>query len=170
VEIREARPEEYAAVGELAVRCYLDAGFVPADSPYLPELADAARRASEAELLVAVDGGQLLGSVTFAPPGSPYGEGVAGPADAAFRMLVVSPAARRRGVGRALVLSCLDRARALGCERMRLSSQPAMSAAHRLYEQLGFARTPHRDWAPRPDVPLITYALDLPPVGPATTR
>jgi hypothetical protein len=36
-----------------------------------------------------------------------------------------------------------------------------MASAHRLYERLGFRRTPEQDWYPAPDVHLITYRLDL---------
>ena len=161
MQIRRARVEEYAAIGELTDRSYVDGGFVSAGSAYRAELVDAAGRAEETELLVAVDGdGTLLGSVAFVPPGSAFGE-VTDPIDAGFRMLAVSRAARRRGVGRALVLACVERARALGCVRIRLSTQDDMTDAHRLYESLRFVRTPERDWTPMPGVLLLTYALDL---------
>ena len=68
-------------------------------------------------------------------------------------------------MGEALVRACMDRARAAGARRLRLSTQPDMHAAHRLYERLGFARTPDLDWEPLPGVPLITYALKLTPPG-----
>ena len=159
--IRVARPEEYPAVGALTVRAYVDGGFTRPESAYVPMLADAARRAVEAELYVAVDGEEaLLGAVTFAPPLSPYAE-IADPGEAGFRMLAVDPAARGRGVGAALVRHCIDRAMALGCTVLRLSTQPDMTAAQRLYGRLGFRRTPERDWSPTPGVQLITYALPL---------
>ncbi|MEN3357874.1 MAG: hypothetical protein V7637_1856 [Mycobacteriales bacterium] len=167
MEIRTARPAEYDAVGELTVRAYLDDGMSAA-SPYLAELRDAATRAAETELLVAVDdGGALLGTVTFTPPGSGFGEITKGPDEAGFRMLAVPSTRRRQGVGGALVRACVDRARAAGCARLRLSSAPTMAPAHRLYERLGFARTPELDWPPYPDLPreadfvLLTYALEL---------
>jgi hypothetical protein len=39
-----------------------------------------------------------------------------------------------------------------------------MHAAHRIYERLGFTRTPDRDWNPLPDlddITLLTYELTL---------
>jgi hypothetical protein len=36
-----------------------------------------------------------------------------------------------------------------------------MTAAHRLYERLGFTRLPERDWTPLPGVDLLVYSLDL---------
>jgi ribosomal protein S18 acetylase RimI-like enzyme len=158
--VRVARPEEYDAIGELTARVYVDAGFVPADSFYLKELRDAARRAGEADLLVAEAGGGILGSVTYCAAGSPWAE-LAGPGEAEFRMLVVDPAIRGRGIGTALVGECLRRARAAGSTAMRLSTQHDMVKAHRLYDRFGFRRTPDRDWSPAPEVALITYALDL---------
>jgi ribosomal protein S18 acetylase RimI-like enzyme len=63
------------------------------------------------------------------------------------------------------VRACADRARALGGrDRLVLSTQPAMRAAHRLYERLGFVRAPHRDWNPAPQaVPfdLLVYELTI---------
>jgi ribosomal protein S18 acetylase RimI-like enzyme len=160
--IRPARPGEYARIGELTARVYLDGRYTRTTSPYLARLRDAAARAEQAELLVATDDdGTLLGSVTFAAGGSPYAETATGPQEAGFRMLVVDPAARGRGVGEALVLACLDLARAGGAHIVRLSTQPEMHAAHRLYERLGFRRTPELDWTPEPQVRLITYALEL---------
>jgi hypothetical protein len=38
-----------------------------------------------------------------------------------------------------------------------------MTAAHRLYEGIGFVRTPSFDWRPVPELLLRTYALPLVP-------
>ena len=81
--------------------------------------------------------------------------------EAAFRMLVVDPAVQGGGVGRLLVEECLDRARAAGKRRMVLSTDPRMTAAHRLYGRLGFTRLPDRDWSPVPGIDLLVYARDL---------
>ena len=73
--------------------------------------------------------------------------------------------ARGRGAGEALVRACVERARAVeGCVSVVLSTQRTMRAAHRIYERLGFTRTPERDWKPLPDLldlTLITYELTL---------
>jgi ribosomal protein S18 acetylase RimI-like enzyme len=169
VQIRAARPEEYDAVGELTARGYRDAGFLRPGSPYVHTLRDAASRAEKAELLVAVSddsaGGDLLGTVTYAPGGSAYAETAETADESGFRMLVVDPAARGQGVGEALVLACVERARRDGARAVRLSTQPQMTTAHRLYERLGFTRTPDHDWSPEPGVDLLTYVLELIPRG-----
>lgn len=167
IEIRQARPEEYAELGDITARAYLGDGLLGfgADDPYLEELRDVAKRAAAARVLVATADGEVLGSVTFAAAGNPMAE-VAGPTEAEIRMLAVAPRARRRGAGEALVRACLAHARDTdGCSAVVLSTQPTMHTAHRIYERLGFVRTPERDWNPLPDlVPglkLLTYRLAL---------
>jgi ribosomal protein S18 acetylase RimI-like enzyme len=160
VTIRVAREPELPAIGELTVSAYKAENLVATDT-YAAKLADARPRHREAELLVAVDdAGTVLGTVTIALPGSPWVE-VGGPEDLEFRMLAVAPAARGRGVGEALTRRVLERASELGLKAVVLSSSRLMLAAHRLYERLGFVRTPEADWSPVPGVDLITYRLDL---------
>jgi ribosomal protein S18 acetylase RimI-like enzyme len=160
--IRPAEPEDLSAVGRLTVEAYRADGFPAAEGPYAAKLADAVPRAREAELLVACDAdGAVLGTVTIAPPGSPWAQ-VAGPDELEFRMLAVAPQARGRGIGEALTRASVDRATELGVAAVVLSSSREMLAAHRLYERLGFIRTPERDWEPVPGDTLITYRLELP--------
>jgi ribosomal protein S18 acetylase RimI-like enzyme len=162
VRVRIARPGEYARVGALTVEVYVQGGLVSPASTYVSTLADAADRAAKAELLVAETGGEIAGAVAYCPPDSPYAE-LAGPDEAEFRMLAVLERARGTGVGRALVDACVERAREAGLARVRLSTQSNMHTAHRMYERMGFTRTPERDWSPAPSVDLITYELDLRP-------
>ena len=132
------------------------------DDPYVEHLRNAAARDLEAELWVATpdDSDEILGTVTICPEGSTWQE-LAGHDEGEFRMLAVSPKAQRMGVGEALVRLVLDRFREQGATAIVLSSLPQMTEAHRLYERLGFARTPERDWQPVPHVRLIAFRLDL---------
>ena len=159
--VRAAEPRDHDAVGALTVRAYVDGGHIPADADYTLHLADAGGRARDAVLLVAVDeDDQPVGTVTFAHAGSPMAE-LSREGEAEFRMLAVSDRARGRGVGEALVRACLEEARLAGATAMVLSTQPGMTSAHRIYERLGFTRTPERDWSPVPGVDLLAYRLDL---------
>ncbi|MFB7246927.1 GNAT family N-acetyltransferase [Streptomyces populi] len=164
--IRTARPEEYRVVGEIAAQAYLGDGLLDfgESDAYLGRLRDVAGRAAVAEVLVAVEGDRVLGSVTFAADGSPMADS-ARAGEAEIRMLAVAREARGRGAGEALVRACVGRARAAeGCARLVLSTQRTMHSAHRLYERLGFTRTPDRDWNPFPeldDIRLLTYELTL---------
>jgi ribosomal protein S18 acetylase RimI-like enzyme len=159
--VRPARAEELTEVGEIALLAYRAEGLVPAGSPYADRLTDSAGRHREAELLVAADHtGRLLGTVTVARPGTPWAQ-VAGPDEIEFRMLAVHPDGRGRGIGRALVDSVLDRARAEGFRGVALSTLESMRTAHHLYERIGFRRAPHRDWNPNESVALWVFEIEL---------
>ncbi|WP_328300733.1 GNAT family N-acetyltransferase [Streptomyces sp. NBC_00435] len=161
--IRAAAAAEYEELGAITARAYLEDGLLDfaEEDPYLSRLRDVAGRATDGEVLVAEYDGTLLGCVTFAPPGSPLCD-IAGPGEAEFRMLAVSREARGRGAGEALVRACLSRARGLeGVTRLVLSTTEKMLGAHRIYERLGFVRTPDRDWYPVPGLPLLTYRVEL---------
>lgn len=80
---------------------------------------------------------------------------------ALINAVVVDEAARGRGVGEALTRACIDRARADGRARIVLFTLPAMTTAHRLYERLGFERSPERDWEFAPGRRLLSYRLAL---------
>jgi GNAT superfamily N-acetyltransferase len=157
--VESARPEDYDRIAELTVGVYVDGQL--ATEGYTPELADVAGRASRADLLVVRDGqDRVVGSVALVLSGD-FGEVTTSDEEAAFRMLVVDPAAQGQGIGQLLVGTCLDRARAVGKKRMVISTGPKMTAAHRLYERLGFTRLPERDWTPVPGIDLMVYSREL---------
>ncbi|MFC9703777.1 GNAT family N-acetyltransferase [Streptomyces sp. NPDC056943] len=162
--IRAVRPEEYEELGELTGLTYLNDGLLlyGEDDFYLAVLRDTARRARDAEVLVAVDTDErIIGGVTYAPGDTTWAD-IAVTGEAEFRMLVVAPEARGRGVGEALVRACADRAGAAPeCARLVLSTDAKMVSAHRIYERMGFVRTPERDWEPVPGHQLRTYALEF---------
>ncbi len=140
--------------------CALPGGV---DERYLEEVRDATGRAADCPILVAVDAdsGAILGSVTYVPDASnPFAE-LAVDGEAGFRMLGVAPEAQGRGVGPALVRACIERAVAEGRTGIAISTAQVMTGAQRMYEQLGFARAPGRDWEPVPGVSLLAYVLAL---------
>ncbi len=159
-EVRPARPDELEAVGRLTVQVYVGDGYIDPADRYVLELADTPSRAAGAELWVAVDGEEILGTVTYCPLGSPFRELAHGD-EGEFRMLVVAPSARGRGVGKDLVELCLRRSRDLGYAGVRMCSLAQMTSAHRLYERLGFTRVPQDDREPVPDIVLLAYAVVL---------
>jgi GNAT superfamily N-acetyltransferase len=144
-EIRPARPEEYESVGELCVLAY-GALEGETDLGYVEELRDVAGRAALVDVLVAAEpDGALLGTVTYVPGPGPLAEAERED-EAGFRMLAVAPWAQGRGVGRALVDACIERARADGRNGLAIYTRPSMKAAHRLYKSLGFTRDEASDW------------------------
>ena len=157
--MRLARPEEYDALGELTVAAY-EEFLLGAEDGYRVHVRDAARRAREAELWVAAEGDELLGCVTYCPPGSPWRE-ISREDEGEFRMLAVHPRVRGRGTGLALAELCEQRAREHGATGMVLSSLADMTAAHRVYARLGYTRASDRDWDPAPGVHLIAFSKEL---------
>ena len=70
--IRLATDADFPAVAELCTTAYEP--FVGDDHMYMAELRDVAPRAAAAELYVATDGPDVIGTVTFVPNGGPLGE------------------------------------------------------------------------------------------------
>ncbi|MFC5999578.1 GNAT family N-acetyltransferase [Quadrisphaera sp. GCM10027208] len=159
VQVRPAEDDEMDAAGAVVVAAY-QADGLGGDRDYLQDVGNARKRAAHGTVLVALDGDEVVGSVTYARHGSPLAE-VCAPGEAEFRMLGVHPDARGRGVGQALVQACIDRARADGARRLVLSTEPHSHAAHRIYRRLGFRREPALDWTPVPGVDLLVLALPL---------
>ncbi|MER5703899.1 GNAT family N-acetyltransferase [Micromonospora sp. NPDC002296] len=166
--VRRAAAADFAAVARLTVAAYEADGQLKGENGYAVALADVATRAMSGEVLVAVDEatGELLGSVTFVLPGTPYAE-ICGPGEAEFRMLAVDPAAQGRGAGAALARACLSRAAELGCSAVVICVRDGFAeVGRRLYERLGFVRTPERDWSPLPGVELLGLRRELPVATP----
>jgi ribosomal protein S18 acetylase RimI-like enzyme len=159
--LRRATPADHEAIGEVTVAAYTEFGAAT-EGGYVEHLRDAAARDREAELWVADDEetGEILGSVTLCPLGSPWRE-IAADDEAEFRMLGVGPNAQRRGVGSALMDLVVRRAQEDSATAIVLSSLAEMTAAHRIYERQGFARVPDRDWSPVPGVDLLAFRKEL---------
>jgi ribosomal protein S18 acetylase RimI-like enzyme len=160
VMVRVARPDELDDIGDLRVAAYRADGFLPATSGYVATLR-ALGADGQGEVLAAVDGGQIVGTVMLL--GWPAGQMARGPGEADVRALAVAPQARGRGVGAALVAAVIERAAGRGIRQLVLLTLPQMRAAHHLYTQAGFRRLPDRDRLPRPGEVLLAYGLVLAP-------
>ncbi len=146
VEIRPIQEAEHAEAGRVTALAYGELGNgLSTSADYLERIADVGTRARHAMVLGAFDTERLLGTVTLEladriPGGHPRPP--LEPDQAHVRMLGVHPEARRRGIARALMEACLKEARRGGKRRMSLETTPAMTAAQRLYESMGFRRGP----------------------------
>lgn len=160
IEVRDAAPAEYEAVGKIVAAAFFADGQLDAPDAgfYADVLRDVESRAAAAEIIVALDGGEVVGGVTFVPRGGPMAD-IAKEGEAEIRMLGVAPDAQGRGAGTALMRECI--ARSAGMRRIVLSTQTVAHGSHRLYERFGFRRDTARDWAPVPGVDLLCYVLAL---------
>jgi ribosomal protein S18 acetylase RimI-like enzyme len=162
--IRPIEPDEYARLGVLTLDAYTTLDGHVSEPDYEEELADVRTRAEAPSTVVLVavgDGGELLGGVTYvADERSPLAEHSVDGA-ASIRMLAVDRSYRRTGAGEALVRECIGRARRDHRAEVFLHSTPWMTAAHKLYGKLGFARDQPHDWDATPQVRLWAFRLPL---------
>jgi ribosomal protein S18 acetylase RimI-like enzyme len=145
VEIRDARPEEYAETGIVTADAYREFFSATDLASYLDEVADVEGRAPRTSILVAVDADRIIGSATLELDGrTDEDAGPLGPDEAHIRMLGVLPDARGAGVGTQLMTECEARARLAGRTRMTLHTTTRMRAAREMYMSLGYERTEDR--------------------------
>jgi ribosomal protein S18 acetylase RimI-like enzyme len=168
MEVREVSPEEHAQVARLTLDAYLNPAEDEHRPPisefeehYGPQLENIQERAAKAVVLVAVEGDDILGAVTYVP-GADNDYAEFSDQDAAgIRMLAVSPAAQRRGVGRALMQACIDRARQARKRLIVLHTTQWMMPAQTMYRKLGFHRAQDRDIVTSSQMHLMGYELPL---------
>jgi ribosomal protein S18 acetylase RimI-like enzyme len=140
--IRPATNDDSSAVRELWTQAYVTEGEGGRDDPYTE--AEFAETAERGEVFVAEREGEVVGVVALLPPGG--GDlAVAVDGEAELARLAVAPAARRGGVGDALVERCERHAREAGWDAIALWSRPYQHAGHRLYERRVYRRAPERD-------------------------
>jgi ribosomal protein S18 acetylase RimI-like enzyme len=112
--------------------------------------------ALDADVLVAEQDGVIAGAVAHVGPGRPRAAFFP-PEWSVIRMLVVDPARRGQGAGRALVAGCLRLAQEAAAPAVGLHTSPVMASALRMYEAIGFVRD--QDLAPIRGVPYGRYVL-----------
>jgi ribosomal protein S18 acetylase RimI-like enzyme len=139
-EVRPVRPEEWQALRDLRLEALQDS-----PDAFWTRLADALERgedhwraAAAPPCHVADDEGRLVGMVSAFPDDDD-------PRLTHLIAIYVSPAARRRGLGGALVETQLAWARRAGYEHVALMVNAANRDAVALYERLGFRESGRRE-------------------------
>jgi len=102
-------------------------------------------------LWIALAGGEVAGSVALRDLG-----------DGAYKLkrMYLRPAHRGRGLGKRLLATALDWARANDARLVRLDTAEGMVAARRLYESAGFVQLPDGE-VPRQGQQRLAYELRL---------
>jgi GNAT superfamily N-acetyltransferase len=160
VEIRDARPGEYATIGDLRVASYQAIGLLPEGSRYTETLRGFGFGTDCLVLVAADEDGGVLGTIALEPFGT-GSELARDESEADVRAFAVAPRAQGQGVGRMLLLAVIESARKRGVRRLRLCTNPVMVTAQHLYTTAGFSRTPDFDFEPAPGIMLPAYELDL---------
>ena len=162
--VREARPEDDAAVGEILVSGYLTRYAQKMPEVVLTdrrkaELRDVASKRKEALVLVAEVDGSVVGTVAVWAPGARASEAwLPGACD--LRHLAIAPSAQGKGLSKPLLDEAERRARAMGAKYICLHVRRGNKGVAALYMSRGYVRAPEGDLE-LPEVLLDAYFLAL---------
>jgi ribosomal protein S18 acetylase RimI-like enzyme len=159
--VRAATDHDAEAIVALWTEAYFTEGEGGRDTPYARSDFDETAAAAT-HLLAAESDGAVLGVVALLVPGEPT-RAVAFEGEAELARLVVSSAARRQGIGRALAIRCTELAETERWPAIVLWSRPYQRAGHRLYESLGYQRQPERDSVDGTGFERLVFRLALTP-------
>lgn len=138
MEIREATTAEHAEAGRVTAAAYRS---LVRDPSYLERIADVADRAQRTIVLVAVEDGAIVGSLTLEVSRRVNARDDPLEAHRAhIRMLGVAPGHQGRGIGTALMREAEARALAAGKTEITLHTTEPMTAARAVYAGLGYER------------------------------
>lgn len=157
IDIREAAPHEVGAARGIITEYVHSLAPIAASSFAHQRVDDELRDLPGAyapptgALLLAWEADACVGSVAVRPLDPPD--------VCELKRLYVRPAARGQGVGRRLTEAAMARARALGYRRMKLDSDPSLTAALTLYRALGFTDTPRYNTDPDPETVYLGVGL-----------
>ena len=167
--IRNAKPKEFIAVGELMVDVYSNLVGFPSKSEqpdYYKMLAQVGEFTTKpsTELLIAVShSGQIDGAVVYFGDMQYYGSGGTATQEkkaAGFRLLAVHPRSRGLGIGKQLTLACIDKATTMNLRQVIIHSTEAMQIACMMYEKIGFKRSEDLDFM-QGELPVYGFRFEL---------
>jgi GNAT superfamily N-acetyltransferase len=136
--IRRAAPSDIPELVRLLVELFAqEAEFAPAPERHARGLAAIIADERVGKILVAEENGRAAGMVNFL-----YTVSTAlGGRVALLEDMVVGRATRGSGIGKKLLAAAIETARADGCLRITLLTDPGNARAHALYEGFGFRRS-----------------------------
>ena len=159
--IRDFRQADAEEVNRLAVAAFEEFRSNYSDWDALRSIVGRmAELADSGAIVVAEARGDIVGAVAYIPPDRPkasYFE----KAWPIIRSLVVHPAHRRAGIGRAMMERCIARARSDGARVIALHTSPIMTVALPMYLRMGFEL--HHEAPPVFGVPYAVYVKRLLP-------
>lgn len=165
-QIRDFEPGDAGPVNSVGLAAFQEFSGEYDDWPTLARSTGSmASLAETGELIVATVGGVVAGAVVYVGPGKAKKDmfPVEWPI---VRMLVVDPAHRGLGIGRALMEESVRRAKRDGAPLIALHTSPIMKVALPLYERMGFVFE-----RPAPTLMGVPYGIYVKPLeaapGPA---
>lgn len=153
--IRDALPIEFPRIKELRLAAYEEhAAKIPEDHwNALKHQIISDEDNPKIETMVAEVNGKIVGTVVLYPAEAQAYQGLAenNLTYPELRKLAVSDEARGKGVAKALIQECINRAIKNGYDAMGLHTADFMETAMKLYEKMGFVRIPEEDFIPLDD-------------------
>jgi ribosomal protein S18 acetylase RimI-like enzyme len=163
--IRDASADELDAISKLTLAVYEQYATImtpPAWEGLKGSVMNGLATTAPVERIVAEQNGELVGSVMPFPAAvNVYGNLTGQAAISELRLLAVTPPARGRGIGRALVEECIERMHKAGEKELGIHTSISMQAAIHLYESMGFTRFPTDDFQPEGAELVTAYRLPL---------
>ena len=165
IQIRDAQPDEMGTILNLTQAAYAEfansmsiINWRGLSATLVKTLTDP----GEADVIIALQGDEIVGSVLLFPAESnAYGE-LAGPASLPqLRLLAVKQSVRGQGIGTMLMEECISRARQSGATALGLHTGDSMIVAQPMYERRGFVRNPVLDFDVEGGELVKAYRLDL---------
>lgn len=157
--LRDFHEADAQTINRLALAAFEEFSSQYSDWPAVADiLGKMSELAERGEIVVAEVGGNIIGAVAYIPPHrrkAPYFE----EAWPVIRSLVVEPARRRIGAGRALMEECINRARRDRSPVIALHTSAIMTVALPMYLRMGFEW--HHEAPPICGVPYAVYLKQL---------
>ena len=136
--IRDFHPEEASAINRVALSAFDEYRSAYSDWPtFARGIGNMAALAAAGKIIVAATEHHIVGAVVYVGPGKSKNTffKLEWPI---IRMLVVGPAYRGQGIGRALMEECVRRARRDESLVLALHTTPIMKVALPMYQRMGF--------------------------------
>ena len=160
ITLRDFRDTDAVQVNRVALAAFDEFKSRYADWPAMVSaVAKMSGLADAGQIIVAERDERIVGAVAYIPPGCPKAPCF----DRSWpiiRMLVVDPACRGCGVGRALTEECIERAGRDGSRVIALHTSPIMTVALPMYIRMGFRLLRHAP--PIFGVPYAVYLREIP--------
>lgn len=159
--LRNAQDNEWRIIRDITVAAYAQYQAVMPPrfwTRYQHDLIATLDGEGNFERIVAEQKGALVGSVLLYPPAADsYASAAISTSYPEVRFLAVLSQMRGQGIGIALMKECERRVREAGAQIIGLHTMEVMQDAIRLYERLGFVRTPETDFRPGEGVVVLGY-------------
>jgi GNAT superfamily N-acetyltransferase len=153
--IRNATPAEFSTIGKLMVQVYSQLEGFPKESEQpkyyrmLANVGELTKKPGTEILVASANDETIAGAVVYFNDMKNYGSGGTATQEqnaAGFRLLAVADHARGQGIGKLLTKACIQKAKANGLHQLIIHTTNAMQTAWKMYEALGFKRSPDLDF------------------------